>query len=131
FEQAISADVLELAFFVTPPGEYLWPSTGGQPSWRKQPHYFSLYRAEGQTGRAVFTAGAEISKHIAEQAEVTVSSRDAFIRATAPWPAMLDARAPRPSYRWAVAAILVLLLLLGGAGYWLYPSQEQGQWFKP
>ena len=86
FDRDTAADVLDLAFLVTPPGRYLLPSQAGQATWGQSAHYFSVFRASDAEGRARFTAGPEISNYIPDKAEVTIASRDGYVQGSAVWP---------------------------------------------
>src|SRR5262249_29297348 len=120
FDQPIDADLLELAFFVDPPGQYLAPSGGDTPNWSTEPHYFSLDRAGGAT--APFTVGADIVARISAGTQVTLSSSDGFINASATWP-KLNASRSRAS-QWLIAASVLIAAGLAAAGYSYYTIQQ-------
>jgi serine/threonine protein kinase len=127
---SIRADVLELSFFVTPPGQYLTPSLSGKPVWRNQPHYLEVYRSEGAAGRASFEVGAEIVNAIPAQAQVTISSADGFIHGSAIWsgtPAAVAAAKPKRRWPIAAAAAVLAMVALPIAGYGLYVLYQKQQ----
>jgi TPR repeat protein/serine/threonine protein kinase len=128
--ESIRADVLELAFFATPPGQYLTPSLGGKPAWRKQPHYLEVYRTEGAAGHASFEVSAEVVSAIPAQAQVTICSADGFIRGSTVWPKQEEIKLPQR--RWSIAAALAMFVLIvlmaGGLGlYTLYQNHLEQQ----
>lgn len=117
FEQKTAADVLELAFFVSPPGLYLAPSKGSQAQWTAQPHYFSVERAEGSSDQQGFIVGPEVCSFIPADAQVKVSSSDNYIQGKAVWPKLLPA-APEISQKktfpkWPI--VIGAILVAGGA----------------
>jgi serine/threonine protein kinase len=127
---SIRADVLELSFFVTPPGQYLTPSLSGKPVWRNQPHYLEVYRSEGAAGRTSFEVGAEIVNAIPAQAQVTISSADGFIHGSAIWsgtPAAVAAAKPKRRWSIAAAAAVLAVVALPIAGYGLYALYQKQQ----
>jgi len=126
FGQRIGADVLELAFLVDPPGQYLTPSVGDKASWSKEPHYFSVYRSNTDAqGHARFTAGADIVAHIATGAHLTVSSKDGFIRAAATWPAITAVAKRSRARQWLIAASILLAAGIAAGGYQFYITAQQ------
>jgi serine/threonine protein kinase/uncharacterized membrane protein len=134
FEQQIAADVLELAFFVEPPGNYLNPSTDHGSIWTNKPYYISLNRSEGDRSGTSFLVDAESVSRISGRARVTVSSEDNFISATTNWPDFKLKARSQPK-RWPIAAGIVIALAVGASGYWFYAEQgtkfaEPPQWSK-
>jgi serine/threonine protein kinase len=124
FDQDTRADVLDLAFHVTPPGDYLHLSSTGTPKWLTEPHYFPVERTVESKRQGLFRISSEISKAIPSTARVRISSKDNFIRAAATWPnlGMSETRdhiAPRPQSKIKpkiAAAVACLFLLLFGVG---------------
>jgi formylglycine-generating enzyme required for sulfatase activity/serine/threonine protein kinase len=116
FGQKIDGDVLELAFFAEPPDQYLVPLPGQRASWGKEPYYFSVYRTgKDAQGHALFTLDTDIVSHIPAGAQVTISSKDGYIRSSAKWP---DTQRKRSRLRyWPIAAtgVVLMLLAIGGA----------------
>lgn len=113
FEKALKADILDLAFRVTPPGQYLSRTSTGKAGWSDQPQYVSLDRLHGSEERTSYALDADMATAIPAGADVEISSNDSFIKARTAW-----IGAPEPT---AVAAgnnnrllkIVVALLLFG------------------
>jgi hypothetical protein len=116
--KSVRADVLELLFFATPPGQYLTPSMGGKPAWRRRPYYFEVSRTDGGSGQTTFELGPEIASAIAAQAQVTIASADGFIQGSATWPARELGN--QPKRRWGIAAAIVAVIAMPAAGLLFY-----------
>lgn len=84
--KTVEADVLELAFLVTPPGKYLGFSPKEKVSWRVKPHYFEIYSTKGNPEFSTFEIGEKIVDAIPANAKVKISSADDFIKVSSKWP---------------------------------------------
>jgi serine/threonine protein kinase len=84
FDNPPVADVIGLAFKVTPPNRFLAP--GKAVGFQGEPHYFDLFRVESESGQVGFRGGPEIRKRIGRGAGVGISSSDGTINANAKWP---------------------------------------------
>jgi serine/threonine protein kinase len=78
FDRPIAADVLELAFQLASSGDYLAPSEN-KAQWSKTPHYFAVNRVSGSSGN-LFEVASGIGRHLPPGAEVTISSRDGYVK---------------------------------------------------
>jgi serine/threonine protein kinase/uncharacterized membrane protein len=119
FDRDIESDVLELAFQAIPPQSYLG-SSPDRAVWSAIPHYFPLYRS-GTTSRNTFVVEAEIACHIPDGAQVSVISRDGFIRGAGKWPTAPAPTAPPERVGFGRAAMaagfLAALAALAGGSY--------------
>lgn len=120
--KSVDADVLELSFFVTPPGKYLGFSVKDNASWRAKPHYFGIHSTKGNPEFSTFEIGEKIVNALPENSHVTIASADDFIKASAKWVAPEEEKKEAPKVNpvlWRNVAIgsgVALLLLLGAFG---------------
>ena len=122
--KTVEADVLELAFLVTPPGKYLGFSPKEKVSWRVKPHYFEIYSTKGNPEFSSFEIGEKIDDAIPANAKVKISSADDFIKVSSKWPERDEQDAgdqdgdggkisPQTWRKIAVGAGAALILLIG------------------
>jgi hypothetical protein len=101
---------------------------GKQGAVEQDPHHFAINRANGSSHHR-FEVAAEIGRHLPDGAEVAITSRDGYIKASGPWPvaplkAMPSQKNKRPLIK-ALAAAAVLLLLGGGYSAYSYNQKQK------
>ncbi|WP_164599379.1 protein kinase domain-containing protein [Rhizobium ruizarguesonis] len=125
FTGSIGADVLEIAFRVTPPGRYLDPSEANRVVWSDTPRYHSISRVR-DAATPLFEVGPDLAQAIATGTLVSIESRDGFIKAGTTWPGELPAKPVSGRRgRWIAAAVAMMLILVAGA--WGLRSYQQYQ----
>lgn len=121
----VEADLLELAFRVTPPDRYIGRSVGERIDWQDQPHYFSLFRAENDTTGRRFLLRENIGSHFPREVQIVVSSRDNFIRAPLAWPTTDAPPVRRKRTGFAALAVAIVALLFASYVFWTWLEERR------